>query len=123
MVYLVGDPGMIFRCREFTCLLNSQFNVVLFADYSVLSPDGKLAPLGFVVPTHYLSFIKTMSKSNSWSTDVRSVFQFKKDTHAQALQDYVQRIPHTDDFIRIRDLTAKAATKATFASSSKKTKK
>lgn len=72
-------------------MLNGCFNIVLFADYTVLH-DSSLSPLGFIIPTHYLSFVKTVSSRFDFSTDPARIFQFQQPGHLVELREYIERI-------------------------------
>ena len=85
---LCGKPGHEFRCGDLICLLNDQFNVVLFTEHTVLH-DNAFKPLGFVVPTHYLSFVKTVNAEYGLHTDPSRIFVFKNEAQAESLRNYI----------------------------------
>lgn len=91
---LCGKPGLQFKCREYTCVLNDGFNVVLYTEHTVLQ-NGTLHPLGFVVPTHYLSFIKTIDSRYDLQTSLLEIFQFERPQDAESLTGFVRtQQPH-----------------------------
>lgn len=81
---ICGQPGLEFQCGEYTCILNDRFNVVLYTDHTVMR-DGAFHALAFVVPTHYLSFIKTIDARHGLQTAPAEIFQFRRPGDADAL--------------------------------------
>lgn len=88
---LCGHPGLVLYCGDFTCVLNDTFNVVLYTNHTVV--HGNTAqPLGFIVPVHYLSFIKTIDRAHDLSTKPSDIFRFEKPSDAAALSAYIARL-------------------------------
>ncbi|KAI4292312.1 hypothetical protein PAPHI01_1586 [Pancytospora philotis] len=102
---LCGEPGAEFRCGEFTCVLNSRFNVVLYTGCTAVRA-GVCKPFGFIVPTHYLSFIKTMNRDHGLETDVTRIFTFENAADAAALRAYVRTQQGNAAYTILGDLVA-----------------
>lgn len=100
---LCGKPGLQFKCGEFTCILNDRFNIVLFTEHTVLR-HGVFRALGFVVPVHYLSFIKTVNRKNGWETELSGLFTFQQPADAEVLGRYVAALSRDKAFAVIKCL-------------------
>jgi len=100
---LCGGPGEEFRCGDFICLLNDQFNIVLFSEHTILH-GNVCKPLGFVVPVHYLSFVKTMNANHGLGTDLHKIFAFRSEAQAESLREYIRSSCGSGDYRVIRDL-------------------
>lgn len=101
---LCGNPGINLRCKEYYCVLNNKFNVVLFTENSVIV-DGTLHSLGFIVPTDYYSFLKTANIDSNSTNDILKIFQFEKESDQKVLLDYIKNLPKTSQGKVIKDLT------------------
>jgi len=100
---LCGDSGIEFRCKDITCILNQHFNIVLFTESTVLY-GGAVTSLGFVVPTKYLSFIKTISKKHSYSTDLSKIFTFSNEKDKLRLQEFIETQKNDTSYEIIKDI-------------------
>lgn len=100
---LCGYPGIQFRCKDILCILNDRFCIVLFTNSTVLS-GGVLSPLGFVIPTKFLSFIKTISPKYSYDTRLSSIFTFADPRDEERLREYVDAQRLDKDYEIILDL-------------------
>lgn len=98
---IYGKSGILFTCREKTCLLNNTFNLVIFSDYSAIT-SGIAHSVGFAVPVHYVDFIKTISSESamqsypfSLDTHVEEIFKFSNFADQKKLQEFVNKQSRT----------------------------
>lgn len=103
---LFGAPGMEFSCEEYTCVLNNTFNFVIWSDLTVVI-NNKVESLGFIVPVHYLSFIKTVDNGYNYKTDITNIFRFKQPQDVLKLKAYVDRNSSDIQYGIITDLKRK----------------
>ncbi|KAI5177777.1 hypothetical protein PAEPH01_2507, partial [Pancytospora epiphaga] len=83
-----GKPGIFFKYNDLECVINECFNIVFYRELTVW--NGKtFEPLGFIVPVHYLSFIKTIDKRFDLTTDLCKIFQFDDDAAISLLSSFV----------------------------------
>ncbi len=101
---LVGNPGIEFYCGEFSCILNDNFNIILYSDLTFIGADKVCKDLGFVVPTNYISFIKTLNENYDLNTDVKRIFRFKNDNDAELLKSYIKKSVKNQNFKIIKEL-------------------
>lgn len=84
------------------CALGKQFYMLLFSDYSAIYEETT-HHVCFVVPIHYLSFIKSISSTISKLNSVDKLFDFKNRNDSKRMAAYVQGLPD-DGFEIIKDL-------------------
>ena len=95
IMFYIGAPGVMFRCKDFTCSLTDTFNLIIPVDLA-LYRAGAVAPVGLVVPTKYISFVKTINAKWSADTPVSDIFQFRNPEDAGRMQAYVKGLPPND---------------------------
>lgn len=104
---LFGDTdGIRFKYNNLLCILNEKFNIVLFVnstflDCNSLEYDNKV---GFVIPTKYLSFIKTINKKYSYFTKPSSIFKFENLNDEKKLEEFIKTQMKDNKFKLIKDL-------------------
>lgn len=102
-----GKPGIEFSAGKFTCILNNKFNLLLFTENCAVFENKNSELIGFVVPTDYLSFIKTLNISNDLYTDLKNIFVFKKQSDLNELKKYVSKLPKNQKYTILKELKIK----------------
>lgn len=83
------------------CALGSRFYMLLFSDNSALL-NGIAHSLCFVVPVHYPSFVKSVSRNLSVADSI-ALFEFSSCSDRTRMQEYIHSVQDTEYNI-VRDL-------------------
>ena len=94
---IYGKPGILFKCKDITCLLNETFNIVIFNGYTAVQGQEAHA-VGFSVPIKYIDFIKTVCRSYSLDSDLKEIFNFSNEKDFTSLKEFVLKQDRNDAF-------------------------
>ena len=103
---LHGKPGIMFKCKDMTCLLNDTFNIVVFTEGCAVQKK-QVHSVGFIVPVRYIDFIKTVSIMHTLETKLTDIFEFTKSEDMRKLQEFVSKQPKTPVYKIISSLCPK----------------
>jgi hypothetical protein len=105
----VGDTfDCEFRTRgkmQVRCALGARFYMLLFSDNTAIH-EGTTEHVCFVVPVHYPSFVKSLSRTGSVKQGVDKLFEFKSIEDRDRMAVYVNALAD-ERYSIIRELLTK----------------
>lgn len=105
MIFIGDRFEFEFRTKTKTsvrCALGRRFYVLLFSDNSAVYRN-KTHHICFVVPVHYPSFVRSVSKVTSTADSIDMLFEFENPEDRRKLSEYVRNIDN-HAFEIIKDL-------------------
>lgn len=100
---IYGKSGILFQSKDLTCLLNDNFNLIVFSDYTAIQ-GSKTHSVGFSVPVKYFDFIKTISPSYTLDSNLKEIFKFKNEQDFIKLKEFVSKQPRESNYQNIQGL-------------------
>lgn len=105
MIFVGDQFDFQFRTKtkdSIRCALGKQFYILLFSNNSAIH-ENTAHHVCFVIPIHYPSLIRSISKDTSMADSTDKLFRFNNAEDKKRLSDYVRNLPN-HDFEIIKEL-------------------